>query len=208
MVKAALLTVLIGYLLGNVNGSVIISHLVANDDVRRHGSGNAGFTNFFRNYGRRSAVIVMVIDLLKTVAACFIGRWLFGAVGYAQAGAAIAGLSVSLGHDFPALLDFRGGKGIVCGLAAATMVDWRLGVTCLVSFAAVYLPRRMVSLGSVVAAVCFGIMSYILYSGDFLIWVPCVIIALLAVFMHRTNIKRLLDGVEKPTDFFGKGGKK
>lgn len=208
MVKATLLTVLIGYLLGNVNGSVIISRLVANDDVRRHGSGNAGFTNFFRNYGRRSAVIVMVIDLLKTVAACLVGCRLFAAVGYAKAGAAIAGVAVALGHDFPALLGFKGGKGIVCGLAAATMVDWRLGLTCLVSFAVVYLPRRMVSLGSVVAAVCFGIMSYILYSRDFLIWVPCVIIALLAVFMHRTNIKRLLNGVEKPTDFFGKGEKK
>lgn len=208
MVKATLLTVLIGYLLGNVNGSVIISRLVANDDVRRHGSGNAGFTNFFRNYGRRSAVIVMGIDLLKTVAACLVGCRLFASIGYVRAGAAIAGLAVSVGHDFPALLGFKGGKGIVCGLAAATMVDWRLGLTCLVSFAVVYLPRRMVSLGSVVAAVCFGIMSIILYSKDFLIWVPCVIIALLAVFMHRTNIKRLLDGVEKPTDFFGKGGKK
>lgn len=208
MVKAALLTVIVGYLLGNINGSVIISRLVANDDVRRHGSGNAGFTNFFRSYGRRSAVIVMVIDLLKTVAACLVGRWLFASLGYARAGAAIAGVAVSIGHDFPALLGFRGGKGIVCGLAAASMVDWRLGMTCLVSFAVVYLPRRMVSLGSVVAAVCFGAMSVILYSRDFLVWMPCVIIASLAVFMHRTNIRRLLDGAEKPTDFFGKGGKK
>lgn len=206
MVKAVLLTIIIGYLLGNINGSVIISRLVANDDVRRHGSGNAGFTNFFRSYGRRSAIIVMVIDLLKTVAACFVGQYLFASVGYARAGAAIAGVAVALGHDFPVLLGFRGGKGIVCGLAAAAMVDWRLGLTCLVSFAAAYLPRRMVSLGSVVAAICFGIMSCILYRGDFLIWLPCVMIAGLAVFMHRTNIKRLSEGAEKPTDFFGKGG--
>lgn len=208
MVKAALLTVLIGYLLGNVNGSVIISRLVANDDVRRHGSGNAGFTNFFRNYGRRSAVIVMVIDLLKTVAACLVGCRLFAAVGYAKAGAAIAGVAVALGHDFPALLGFKGGKGIVCGLAAATMIDWRLGVVCIVSFLIAYLPRRLVSLGSVFAAACFGIAGLVLYPGDILISGSCTVIALLAIFMHRTNIKRLSEGVEKPTDFFGKGEKK
>lgn len=208
MVKAILLTVIIGYLLGNINGAVIISRLVSGDDVRRHGSGNAGFTNFFRSYGRRSAVIVMIIDLLKTVVACLVGRLLFSSIGYAQAGAALGGVAASVGHDFPALLGFRGGKGIVSGLAAATMVDWRLGLTCLVSFAIVYLPKRMVSLASVVAAVCFGIASVCLYHGDILIWLPCVIIAALAVFMHRTNIKRLAKGVEKPTDFFGKGGEK
>lgn len=208
MVKATLLTVLIGYLLGNVNGSVIISRLVANDDVRRHGSGNAGFTNFFRNYGRRSAVIVMGIDLLKTVVACFVGQYLFASVGYARAGAAIAGVAVALGHDFPVLLGFRGGKGIVSGLAAATMIDWRLGVVCIVSFLIAYLPRRLVSLGSVFAAACFGIAGLVLYPGDILISGSCTVIALLAIFMHRTNIKRLSEGAEKPTDFFGKGEKK
>lgn len=208
MVKAILLTVIIGYLLGNINGAVIISRLVSGDDVRRHGSGNAGFTNFFRSYGRRSAVIVMIIDLLKTVVACLVGRLLFGSIGYAQAGAALGGVAASVGHDFPALLGFRGGKGIVSGLAAATMIDWRLGVVCVVSFLIAYLPRRLVSLGSVFAAACFGIAGLLLYPGDILISGSCTVIALLAIFMHRTNIKRLAKGVEKPTDFFGKGGEK
>lgn len=208
MVKAILLAVVCGYLLGNINGAVIISRLVANDDVRSHGSGNAGFTNFFRSYGRRSAVIVMIIDLLKTVFACLLGRYFFAAVGYAQAGAAVAGVAASVGHDFPALLGFKGGKGIVCGLAAATMIDWRLGVVCIVSFLIAYLPRRLVSLGSVFAAACFGIAGLVLYPGDILISGSCTVIALLAIFMHRTNIKRLSEGVEKPTDFFGKGEKK
>lgn len=207
MVKALLLTFIIGYLLGNINGSVIISRLVANDDVRRHGSGNAGFTNFFRSYGRRSSLVVMAIDLLKTAAACLLGRYFFAPLGYAQAGAALGGVAASVGHDFPALLGFKGGKGIVSGLAAATMIDWRLGVVCIVSFLIAYLPRRLVSLGSVFAAACFGIAGLVLYPGDILISGSCTVIALLAIFMHRTNIKRLFEGAEKPTDFFGKGGK-
>lgn len=208
MVIAILVTAVLGYLLGNINGAVIISKWVERDDVRRHGSGNAGFTNFFRSYGKRSALIVMAIDLAKAVAACLLGKVLFAPLGYAQAGAAIGGLAASVGHDFPILLRFKGGKGIVCGLAAATMVDWRLGVVCLVSFAVAYLPKRLVSLGSIFAAVCFGVASVLLYPRDAIISGCCVMIAALAVFMHRANITRLLRKEEKPTDFFGKGNKK
>lgn len=204
MVKAILITVIAGYLLGNINGSILISRLVVGDDVRRHGSGNAGFTNFFRSYGRKNSLIVMVIDFVKAVAACLIGRFLFAPLGCAQAGTALGGAAVSLGHDFPALLNFKGGKGIVCGLAVATMVDWRLGLTCVVSFAIVYLPKRMVSLGSVTAAVCLSIVTVILYHENLPVMLLCLATALLAVFMHRQNIARLIRREEKPTDFFRK----
>lgn len=208
MVKAVLLTVILGYLLGNINGSVIISRLAAGDDVRRHGSGNAGFTNFFRNYGRSNSLFVMAIDIAKALAACYLGMVLFAPLGIARTGAALGGAAVSVGHDFPALLGFKGGKGIVCGLAAAAMVDWRLGAVCLVAFAIAYLPKRLVSLGSIFAAVSFGVVSVILYHRDLPVCILCLFMALLAVFMHRSNIVRLTKGAEKPTDFFGKGGGK
>lgn len=208
MVKAMLITLLAGYLLGNINGSVLISRLVARDDVRRHGSGNAGFTNFFRNYGRKSAMMVMVLDAAKTAAACLIGKSLFAPLGLPTAGAAWGALAVSLGHDFPVFLGFRGGKGVVCGFVSALMVDWHLGLVLLAVFAVCYLPKRMVSLASVVSAIVFALSFAAVYHSQPLVCLPCVAMGLLAVWMHRTNIRRLLAGEEKPTDFFEKGSKK
>lgn len=208
MGKAMLITLIVGYLLGNINGSVLISRLAAKDDVRRHGSGNAGFTNFFRNYGRRTALIVMIVDAAKTVAACWLGRALFAPLSLGTAGAAWAALAVSLGHDFPAFLGFKGGKGIVCGFVSALMIDWRVGLAVLVVFAVCYLPKRLVSLASVTASAVFGICFAVLYYAQSLVWPPCAAMAVLAVWMHRSNIKRLLAKEEKPTDFFAKEPKR
>lgn len=209
MVKAMLITLIAGYLLGNINGSVLVSRLVAKDDVRRHGSGNAGFTNFFRSYGRKNALTVMALDAVKTAAACLIGGMLFSSMGLALAGTAWGALAVSLGHDFPIFLGFKGGKGIVCGFMSALMIDWRLGLIVLAVFAVCYLPKRLVSLASVTAAAAFGVFAVLMHHGEVLVWLPCVAMAVLAIWMHRTNIKRLLAREEKPTDFFAKeSGKK
>lgn len=204
MVKAMLITLITGYLLGNINGSVLVSRLVARDDVRRHGSGNAGFTNFFRNYGRKSALIVMALDALKTVVACWIGSLLFAPLNLGTAGAAWGAFGVSLGHDFPALLGFKGGKGIVCGFVSALMIDWRMGLIVFCVFAVCYLPKRLVSLASVTASAAFGVCAAFMHHNEAFVWLPCVAMAVLAIWMHRTNIKRLLAKEEKPTDFFAK----
>ena len=130
MVLKILMIVIISYLLGNLNGAILISRFLQHDDVRRHGSGNAGFTNFFRNYGGLISLLVMFIDIIKAVIACALGRWLLSSGVYGLEGAALAALCVGLGHDFPALLGFHGGKGIVCGFASALMLDWRVGLVC------------------------------------------------------------------------------
>ena len=113
------------YLLGNLNGAVVISRLIAHEDVRSKGSGNAGLTNFTRNYGSASSIFVILIDVGKAVAACLLGGLLLKDYGLYQEGVALGGLCVILGLDFPALLGFRGGKGILSGVTVALMMDWR-----------------------------------------------------------------------------------
>ena len=132
------LTVIIGYLLGNLNGAVCISRLVAHEDVRSQGSGNAGLTNFIRVYGASKALSVILIDGGKAVAACLVGGLLLKPYGLFLEGTAIGGAAVMLGHVFPVLLGFKGGKGILSGLFIAITVDWRVALIILGVFAVVY----------------------------------------------------------------------
>lgn len=192
-----LITVLTAYLLGNLNGSVCISQIVAHDDVRSHGSGNAGLTNFFRTYGSWSTLLVLLVDGAKAVLACLVGGLLLQPYGYGAEGAMIGAVAVSLGHDFPALLGFKGGKGIVCGLAVAVVLDWRIALGILLLFVVVFAISRYVSLGSVLASVAFGVSFAVLHSDNIYLLSGGIFLAVLAVFMHRGNIKRLLSGTEK-----------
>ena len=120
-----LIAAVTAYLLGNLNGAVCVSALVAHDDVREHGSGNAGLTNFVRNYGASRAVYVVLIDAGKAVVGCLLTGLLLKSYGCYLEGTALGGLAVMLGHTFPVLLGFRGGKGILSGFFVALMVDWR-----------------------------------------------------------------------------------
>lgn len=204
MVIRALIVIAAGYLLGNLNGAVLLSKMLAHDDVRRHGSGNAGFTNFCRNYGALSGLLVFGIDAAKAAAACALGRWLFAPLGYGPEGAALAAVAVGLGHDFPALLGFHGGKGIVCGVASAMVMDWRVGLIAFGTFLVVYLLTHYVSLGSITGAIAL-FASFALWHRE-RPWavVGCGAMCLIAVGMHRDNIRRLLLGTERRTDFFKK----
>ena len=204
---SVLLAVLVGYLLGNLNGAVCISALM-NDDVRSHGSGNAGLTNFIRNYGAGRSAFVIIIDAGKAAIACINGSLLLGAHGYALEGAAIGGAAVMLGHVWPALLGFRGGKGILSGLFIALTVDWRIGLIILAVFALAYLLTQYVSLGSVLAAITFGICFVVLHHDNLTVMLCGIFMSALATFMHRGNIVRLLKGEERKTNLFGKGDKK
>ena len=204
---AILITVLVGYFLGNLNGAVCMSQLLAHEDVRTHGSGNAGLTNFVRNYGAGKSVAVIAIDGGKAALACLAGGLLLSPYGMKLEGTAIGGLAVMLGHDFPALLGFKGGKGIMSGCIIAFMIDWRVGLLILGVFALAYFITWYVSLGSVLAAVAFG-AGFVIFHYDNLIVVICgVVMAYLALFMHRSNISRLIRGQEKKTNLFGKGKK-
>ena len=201
-----LIGMLASYLLGNLNGAVCMSAL-QHDDVRSHGSGNAGLTNFIRNYGLGRAVYVVLIDAGKTAVACLMTGLLLQPYGYYQMGTALGGLAVMLGHNFPALLGFRGGKGILSGLFIALVVDWRIAVIILAVFAAAYLLTLYVSLGSVLAAAAFGISFAVLHHDDVVVMLCGIVMGALAVFMHRGNILRLLKGEERKTNLFGKGKK-
>ncbi len=203
---SVLVAVLVGYMLGNLNGAVCVSALM-HDDVRSHGSGNAGLTNFIRNYGAGKALTVIAIDAGKAVLACVTGGLLLREIADFRTGAAIGGVAVMLGHVFPALLGFRGGKGILSGLFIAVVVDWRIAVVILAVFAVAYLLTGYVSLGSVLAAMAFIGGFLILHRANFAVMLCGVFMGLLTIFMHRANIVRLLKGEERKTNLFGKGKK-
>ena len=202
-----LITVLVGYLLGNLNGAVCMSQLLAHEDVRSRGSGNAGLTNFIRNYGAGKSVAVIAIDGGKAALACLAGGLILSGYGLALEGMAIGGLAVMLGHDFPALLGFKGGKGIMSGCLVAFTIDWRIGVLILSVFLVMYLLTGYVSLGSVLASAAFGAGFVIFHHDNLTVMICGVVMGALAVFMHRSNISRLIKGQERKTNLFGKGKK-
>ncbi len=204
---SAFAAVLLGYLLGNLNGAVITSRLVAHEDVRKHGSGNGGLTNFVRVYGAGKALLVVLIDGGKAVIACLAGGLLLQAYGLRTEGMALGGAAVLLGHTLPVFLGFKGGKGILSGFFVAVTVDWRIALIILGVFAIAYLATQYVSLGSVLAAVAFAAGFVIFYYDNVTVMLCGVFMAALATFMHRENIKRLLLGQERKTNLFGKGRK-
>ena len=207
MVLSCIATFVIAYLLGNLNGAIVIARLVAGEDVRTKGSGNAGLTNFTRNYGSATSVFVILIDMGKAISACLIGKFLLGRFGLAQEGIALGGLGVILGHDFPALLGFKGGKGILSGVTVALMMDWRIGLFVFGIFLVAYLLTGYVSLGSVLSAGSFGFIYAFFHRDSIFPIIVGLVLSGLIVWMHRANISRLIKGEERKTNLLGKGKK-
>ncbi len=204
MVVSILVTVLACYFLGNHNGAICVS-LMLHDDVRNHGSGNAGLTNFIRNYGTGRALLVIAIDVGKAVLACLLGGLMLKSYGLELEGQVLGGVFVMLGHDFPALQGFRGGKGILSGWFIAWTLDWRIGLLIGLVFFTVYFLTQYVSLGSVLAAVAFGAGFAVFHHENPPVMLGGIFMALLAIFMHRENILRLIRGEERKTNLFKKG---
>jgi glycerol-3-phosphate acyltransferase PlsY len=188
---------LIGYVLGCLNGAIVISRIFKHEDVRQKGSGNAGLTNFLRNYGGASTFLVILIDVGKV----FLAGCLAGLVCPDQGDLArmIAGVCAMVGHMFPIIFGFHGGKGILSGAAVALMMDWRIFAIALGLFLVIVILTHYVSLGSVIAAVEFGVGFIVFFPGQIWINVLGVVSALLAIYMHRGNIDRLLRGEERKT---------
>lgn len=204
MLFPILITIVAGYLLGNLNGAVCTSRLM-HDDVRNHGSGNAGLTNFIRNYGVGSAALVVLMDAGKAVVACLLGGYLLAPYGLQMEGMTLGGVSVMVGHDFPALLGFRGGKGVLSGFLIALTIDWRIGAVIFVVFFAAYFATRYVSLGSVLAAAAFAICFALFHHDQLYVMLGGIFMGALTIFMHRSNIVRLVKGQERRTNLFAKG---
>lgn len=200
-----IITVCTAYMLGNLNGAFLVSYLVANEDVRRRGSGNAGLTNFIRNYGARPAVMVIGTDMGKAVLACLVGGSLLAPFGCEVTGRALGGLCVILGHAFPALLGFRGGKGILSGVTVALCLDWRIGLFVFGIFLVSYWTTHYVSLGSILSSGSFGFIYAMFHWDEKFAVAVGFILSFLIVWLHRTNIVRLVKGQERKTSLLGKG---
>ena len=192
------LTLLVSYLLGCFNGSVMTSHFIIRDDVRQHGSGNAGLTNFYRTYGARYALCVIICDMGKTVLACLIGGYLMHwVVGDWTLGLLIAGIGCELGHMFPVFFGLRGGKGILSVGVLVLLLDWRVALIAWGLFVSLWLLTRYVSLGSVAATASMPVSVFFLLGHNWLYTVLSAAIAALVIWCHRGNIQRLLSGTEK-----------
>ena len=205
----ALLLAAVAYLLGCFNGAVIVSKYILRDDVRRHGSGNAGLTNFYRTFGGALTFAVILCDVLKMAAAVWAGQLLlryWGGGFWAREATMFlyakywAGLFCLLGHMFPCMFRFRGGKGILSGGTLAILIDWRIALVVWGGFLLLFLLTRYVSLGSVFAGASFPFLSWYCYPD------PVVVILAfcaggLVVWKHRENIQRLVQGKERRFHF-------
>ncbi len=190
------------YLLGSVSGAIVASWTRHKEDIRNFGSGNAGMTNALRTYGVRNAAMVAAIDLAKTMLAIFVAKTLIGW----QWGFVLGSFCAILGHLFPIYYGFKGGKGVLCGLAALLMVDWRVGALVLVVFAIAVLLFKRVSVGSIAA--CASAPIWCLGLGvSYLHCCHILVIAVWLIWCHRGNIKRLMRG-EEPVTVIAKRKKK
>ena len=188
---------LVSYFFGCINGSVMTSHFIIKDDVRKHGSGNAGLTNFYRTYGAKYALIVIAIDMGKTIVAALIGGYMFDYLLHDWTlGVLLAGLGCELGHMFPVFFGFRGGKGILSGGALVPFLDWRIALVCWGLFIVLWLLTRYVSLGSVIGTASMPITSFLVFGWNWKYLLLCLLLAGLIIYCHRGNIKRLLTGTE------------
>ena len=196
---ALTLSALLGYLFGSFNGAILISRLVKHEDVRTHGSGNAGLTNFLRSYGGAVTLIVVLIDFGKTVVACLLATLFLPRDPLLAK--IVAGVGVQLGHVFPVFFGFHGGKGILCGAAIALVTDWRVFAIAMPVFILLFFATRLVSLASLTAVACFGVLYAVFYPARPEIWIITICEAAFAFVMHRGNIVRLLHGQERKTYF-------
>jgi glycerol-3-phosphate acyltransferase PlsY len=197
------LTAMLSYLLGCFNGSILVSKYVFHNDVRAHGSGNAGLTNFYRTFGGPWTFMVVLGDVVKVVIAIFLCRWImapFGSAAVVQV-SYWSNLFVMLGHVFPAFFRFRGGKGVLSAGTAVAILDWR--VFCLVMglFLLGVACTRWVSLGSILAGITFPFGVWLIAKADLFSIICSALCGVLLLIMHRQNIVRLFKGEERKFQF-------
>ena len=198
---SVLVIVLLSYFLGCFNGAVLISTFIIKDDIRGHGSGNAGLTNFYRTYGARYALPVILLDMGKTAVSTVIGGYMFHCLYQDWTlGVLVAGLSCIVGHVFPAFYGFKGGKGILAGSILVIMLDWRMALVAWGLFVLAVVLTRYISLGSITAASSVAVSAFFVYDRPLYI-VLAVVIAALVVWSHRSNIVRLVKGNENKFKF-------
>lgn len=186
----ALVTMACAYLLGSLSFAIIVCKLTLGRDIRDYGSGNAGLTNAYRTMGGAKTLLVLLGDLAKAAAALAIGGALLG-----QGGKLLAGAFVIMGHVYPAYFGFRGGKGVLVGAMTLLLFDWRIFLIALGLFIVAVAVTRWVSLGSILGAISFPFTMYYFYRSP-LYTVVAVVLSGAVIYLHRSNIKRILAGKE------------
>ncbi|MCX7746763.1 MAG: glycerol-3-phosphate 1-O-acyltransferase PlsY [Clostridia bacterium] len=184
------LVMIIGYLLGSANSSLIVGKFYR-VDVRKHGSGNAGMTNTLRTLGKAAAVLVIIGDILKGVLSCILGGYLVGEIGVMS-----AGVGAIIGHNWPLYFGFKGGKGILTTFSVVIMMDYRIALILLAIFIVIVAITRYISLGSILCSALFPIIGLAFFNKSMEFVVFSAILAILAIVRHHTNIKRILKGTE------------
>ena len=206
---AYIIIAIIAYLVGSINFSVIISKRMAGFDVREKGSGNAGTTYILRCIGVKAAVITLLCDILKGVVVILIAILIGNIVDGLDDALLVqlAGIFVIIGHTFPIFFGFKGGKGIATSLGVLLMINWQIGLICLVFALILMAITRMVSVGSIAAAILFPVLvvfigqNYIVPVNNWSYLIFSIIIAILVLFNHRENLKRIFTGKENKISF-------
>lgn len=199
MVWRIVACVVLGFFFGSWNGAILISRARMHEDVREKGSGNAGLTNFLRSYGGVWTLMVVLIDFGKAIAACLIATLILPQEP--MLAKIVAGVSVQLGHIFPLFFRFRGGKGVLCSAAVALMLDWRIFLIAISLFIAIFFLTRYVSLASILAIISFPILAVIFLNDQPVVWILVALMSVIVIFMHQSNIVRLVHGNERKTYF-------
>lgn len=204
-----IIVTIIAYLLGSISFSVIISKKMAGFDVREKGSGNAGTTNVLRTVGKKASILTLICDTLKGVVAilvAYVAGLIIKDIDKSLL-VQLSGVAVIIGHTFPIFFGFKGGKGIATSLGVLLITNWNIGLICLVFALLLMILTRMVSVGSLAAAVLFPVLvafmpsnAYIVQGNHFGYIVYAVLLAVLVIFNHRANVKRLLTGTENKID--------
>lgn len=199
-----IIAAVISYAIGSIMSSVIISRKMAGFDVREKGSKNAGSTNVLRTVGKKAAIFTLICDVLKGVIAILIAM-LIAKIAKIENPLLIkyvAGLAVALGHTFPIFFEFRGGKGVATSLGVLLMLNWKIGLISLIFALVLMAITKMVSVGSISAAILYPILVLFMQEGkNFGVILLSFAIAGLVIFNHRSNIKRLKEGKENKLSF-------
>ena len=207
MIAYYIVIAVIAYLIGSISFSVIFSKKMAGFDVREKGSGNAGSTNVLRTVGKKAAALTLICDILKGIVAILLAILLGIIVKELDKAllAQIAAIAVVIGHTFPIFFGFKGGKGVATSLGVLLLINWQIGLICLVFALVIMALTRMVSAGSVLAAILFPVLALFIGKEHFIVpgnyFIFSVIMAFIVAFNHRSNIKRILNGTENKLSF-------
>lgn len=198
----------ISYLLGSINFSIIFSRLMGKGDIREQGSGNAGTTNTLRVLGKLPALGVLIGDILKGFLSIVLAKWIV-TLGQEEITDAvlqtrdhamvIAALCSILGHNFPVYFGFRGGKGVATSLGVILAIEWPVAVACIIFAVVMILLTRMVSVGSILVAILYPILTFCVGTEFHNRWIYlglALIMASMVLIRHRANMKRILNGTE------------